>query len=387
MRWNLAFVLLTAFSSATAQRAPVRPQVRDSSGVRITEWTGIVNDLPQTLRISEQPVLDLGGAREPPEHELSPGEHFFARLSNQHIVVAEATNLKVFDKSGAYVRTIGRPGKGPGEFHHVYGVCVGPGDVIVGLDGREASVFDRNGVHVRSFANPAGEFVRFGCFRDGSLVQTLRSRQDPGDPVFSRTTARRIGLDGSEVGELGSFPEGVWGPARSFVQSIPSIVPNGEFVFVGDSRDAEIRVYRMDGKLVRIVRWGARRIPLTQDLLLKIGTAVHDRMPKDSVIARVSRARRAGVPENLPVYAGFRIDGIGRIWVQDYYLGRLLGNYPPQWTVFDSVGIPLGRVALPRVPGSRADIVGMDGTRVVLSWRDSIGFPHLSFHDVTPVRR
>ncbi len=384
----VALLLSTSWPNDTiAQRAPARSQVRDSAGVRITESATVVNDMPIAFRIAEQPLLDLGGPREPPEHELTPGEHLFARLSDNRIVVAEATNLKVFDNSGRYIATIGRPGKGPGEFQHVYGVCVGPGDSIVGMDMRDASVFDRNGNHVRTFANPAGDFSRYGCFRDGSLIQTSRTQQDSANPAFARTIARRIGMDGSELGVIGSFPAGVASPARSFVQVIPSIVPNGEYVFVGDGRDPEIKVYRFDGKLVRIIRWTTRRTPLTPDLLRRIATAVYEGMPRDSVVARTSRARRAGLPQYLPAYAGLRVDGSGRIWVQDYYLGRLLGNYPPHWTVFDSIGNPLGRVAPPQIKGARnTDIRGMDGNRAVLAWKDSIGFPHLSFHEVLPVR-
>jgi len=91
-------------------------QERDSAGVRIIEYAGVVSELPVAFTIADEPTLDLGGPRDPIDHELGPGEHNSARLSDGRIVVTERTHLKVFDGKGRYTATLGKPGKGPGEF-------------------------------------------------------------------------------------------------------------------------------------------------------------------------------------------------------------------------------------------------------------------------------
>jgi len=271
----------------------------------------------------------------------------------------------------------------------VYGICVTRGDSIVGIAGHRVSVFASSGAHVGTFANSELEFARFGCFEDGSLLATTSARRDPGNAAYRVTTARRIGLDGSDRGVVGHFPFGVSGSASVYLQTIPTMIPHGNHVLVGDGRRAQIQVYRADGGLIRIIRWNHKQIALTDELLTRIARAVHPDLTSDELDRRLARARAGELPRVLPAYAGFRVDETGRIWVQDYYLGRLLGNFPPQWTVFDSTGHPLGRAILPAIKGSTntVDTRSFRRNTAAVTWKDNeLNFPHLSFHQITSVR-
>jgi hypothetical protein len=88
-------------------------------------------------------VVTVGGE----DGESLLGEaSFFARDSRGRIftsTTADPSSVRVFDGTGAFVTSIGRKGRGPGEFRWVAGVVVLPADSILVLDwgNRHATVF------------------------------------------------------------------------------------------------------------------------------------------------------------------------------------------------------------------------------------------------------
>ena len=58
-------------------------------------------------------------------------------------------NVKVFDRSGSWMRSVSRPGDGPGEFRGVSDAVVIRDDMLIVLDvvHRRLSTFDSTGVH------------------------------------------------------------------------------------------------------------------------------------------------------------------------------------------------------------------------------------------------
>jgi hypothetical protein len=60
----------------------------------------------------------------------------------------QAKELRVFDESGAHVRTVGRSGEGPGEFNEVVGLLWSPEGNLWTVDQRagRVSVFDTAGI-------------------------------------------------------------------------------------------------------------------------------------------------------------------------------------------------------------------------------------------------
>ena len=84
--------------------------------------------------VGPKPIVDLGGASTPQE-EFNRVPRVL-RLRNGTIVVPnEGTkNLRFFDGSGRYLRTVGRDGSGPGEFRSVQTTLRKAGDSILVWD-------------------------------------------------------------------------------------------------------------------------------------------------------------------------------------------------------------------------------------------------------------
>lgn len=104
------------------------------------------------LAIKEE--LRLGGAE-------AKGDNSFNRImsiavdggGNIYVLDYKESHVKVFDKSGRYLRTIGRKGQGPGELESTHALDLFyPSDSLFVLEGARISVFDSTGKFSRSLS-------------------------------------------------------------------------------------------------------------------------------------------------------------------------------------------------------------------------------------------
>jgi hypothetical protein len=302
----------------------------------IPEGTPIIEHEPvpieaRTRRIDlvEDLVIDRGAE---PFYRLAgvgadaEGNIFVYDLANQNAVA--------FDRHGAYLRTIGRPGHGPGEF---------------GVDG-DAAVVDGNLVHVsRNRINvwsPEGHVlvsrnITFTTFLlpiegtdDGGLVGFARRRRsDQG----TREVAVRTDLEGNFERQYAVLPysRSLWvnQGSRGVNTMIPrprsdfAVARSGE-VYVTAGSDYEVLALAADAT----PRWALRvawpRMLLTDE---RIEQALRHVMgldePDDDIPSGITGVRRSDVdwPELLPALMGrpsahryaepLKVDGHGHVYV------------------------------------------------------------------------
>jgi len=108
---------------------------RDSSGVSIVEMGD-----PRALTLPEwtvlaSPVAVIGGDDSRPGHDLF-GVRQAAMLSDGGIVLANGggNELRFFGADGAFLRSVGGEGQGPGEFDALVWVGVMRGDTVLAYD-------------------------------------------------------------------------------------------------------------------------------------------------------------------------------------------------------------------------------------------------------------
>ena len=113
----------------------------------------------------------------------------------------------------------------------------------------------------------------------------------------------------------------------------------GDLVVMSTSDRYEIRAYRTDGSLARIVRRDHEaRAPTRADLRDYVARQNPDRPEALDAVADMP------LVEAFPAFARVLVDRLGYLWVEEY---RLPGDADRLWTVFDPEGRALGFFEMP----------------------------------------
>lgn len=328
----------------------------------VTEW-----------RLSEEPLLTIGYGDDPRYALHQVGA--VRTLSSGALAVPNGQQeVRLFSAEGAYLRTLGREGEGPGEFVQLFGVYPVPGD----------SLFAYNTFPPRAHLfGPEGEFHRSISFEtqawpmyrleDGSWIgrrlDEMRAPEMTGTFEWKGSILRF-----SETGELTDTLATVtlnrlYGD-RTFSRGIPfgpsastAVGPDGVYVSEGEEYRVEV-LDPVTGEIVGVVR--------RDEESDAIPDAVVDAYLDDlrEALARPSREfpRRYApedlpIPEHYPAITGLRVSEDGDLWVRRYSLD----SEPARWDVF-SDGELVARVTTP----DRLQVTEIGGDYVLGVWTDEL---------------
>jgi len=375
--------------------------VRDSAGIRVVE-----NDLSPAWepdagwRLADTPSVRIGDFEGPPHvafgYALAP-----SRLSDGRIVVADrqVNHIHFYDSAGAHLQTVGRSGRGPGEFSQIWRMYRIQGDSLMVL----------NPTTLTSIFSPEGEFTRRyeldpvpgrpniwwkGRFPDGSMLGFSLSEE--GTEYVQDSGAeggRRIVRPDRGPFYRDSLLHFLYTPEGELIDSLMKIPGQ----WLGENRTfAPSEAYRVDGEyfytspgnVVAIHRWRwlsepvepsstapagliqleqiVRRPPLndtriTDAMVDEVHEGIRDRyrMLADRGIPMAGAAREIEMlqlPESLPAHGNaLRIDPDGNLWLLEY---RRDTSAPQEWSVFGSDGRWLGVVETP--PTFTVNEIGRD---------------------------
>ncbi|MEZ4413940.1 MAG: hypothetical protein R2910_13205 [Gemmatimonadales bacterium] len=296
--------------------------------------------------------------------------------------------VKQFGPTGAYVRSIGREGSGPGEFKVSF-VATAPGLLVVHDPGTaRTSVFDSAGGFLRSWNSACCSWRAIGVSREGVIaVPSLGHRTGPGDRGDAYYV--RNSLDGTLVDTLHiAGPEGVGEPGRWSFESA-----NGNQYFVPVPLTSAVSM-ALDPAGGAVMGWsGAYRFVVTRTGLDTTQVVILEASPvtvtdaqrihlRDSLVELYSDGeadrqateeafKLADIPSTAPYFESIAVDGSGNRWVR-----RIGGTGPgsARFDVFDSTGSYLGAVPVP-VEFGAAWKTAWGTDRVATMVEDKDGFP------------
>ena len=355
--------MVLAFHGLACQQNRENPagfhsEIRDSAGVRIVENSEPPEGSRLGWTVGPEPTVTIGVA-EGEEPYMLYGAIDAARLDDGRIVVANiGTNeLRVFDAAGTHLATWGGRGEGPGEFRSLWRVEPWPGDSIIAWYAPRlgVSVFDAQGNHGRSFTlahdevvTPMQSFQPQYATRDGSIL-AIHMPEDADTIV-----AQLRGPEGELQSSFGTHP-GMEpyiyreGERSTLFWTIfgrePVWATWGDLVVVGHTGSYELKAFRADGSLARIVRRDhAPRATTERD----VDAYIERQAGYSTLPTAESRRRYESVPvaEHFPAFESVRSDAVGHLWVAEYEFSE--EERPPRlWTVFDPEGRALGYVETP----------------------------------------
>lgn len=265
------------------------------------------------------------------------------RAGRIYVLDRLAQEIRIFDPSGAYVRTIGRQGEGPGEFRTAHGLEFGPDGHLWVADSRLSrfSVFDTAGTFVTTYPRRLlswgywwqGGFLDSGVLYDytgageiGSIEPALTAFDTTGSladtvsiPTYPAAFVRFEYTGGSTVMGI-PFKEALhW-----------TLDPRG-YLWLGVSNQYRIHQTSLAGDTLRTVQRAATPPPVQS-------------AERDSAMAALRRAARGGpvnvtIPEHKPFFVKLDVDDQGYVWVRP---PTTAGDQGVPFDVFDPEGRFLG---------------------------------------------
>jgi hypothetical protein len=325
--------------AGTAQKTDWKSKVLTEDGARVVVnpaepiYGQIKLDLGEELRIGKEGdeqsqffrIMDVG---------VDPSGRIY-------VVDARNFRVQVFDPAGAFLRTIGRQGQGPGEFEMPTAVCFGgqAGYTHVLDRFRRVNHFDDKGVYLRS---AMFEGVAISCFPDAGsgFIAVLLGGSD--EELTSYHSLSRVNGEGKTQSVLARFPYTIYMERREgatlsrstgYEMSLYAAPLAGNSLVYGYSKDYELVVLGPDDKKRLVIRTDEPQPEFTS-----AEKAIFGSMP---------------VPKLKPYFYGLLTDSDGRIYVPKNTNTTGKRGYGPIATedkffdVFSGEGRFLFRTALP----------------------------------------
>jgi hypothetical protein len=360
-----------------------------------------------TWRISTEPEVVIGSEGDP-RYEFS-GVSGVALLPEGGVAVADggSQEIRVYDASGTYLRSLGGTGDGPGEFRAL-GTIRNRGDSILAIGQAfrapaRFQIFDAehgylDGAVLRPAAEPRGVAPRAIVSPTALLVESgpgwrvMPPAPAAGTLVHDSVTLGLVQLAETQVVRwIGEFPNVVFysydlppgGPVERTIATstlCPSLVLGGtsdDRVWIGDAGTGTIAVYDTTGSRV-------------MEFMFPVPSRSFDdaalREAREAALARVEDPDRTGWrasieamysaelrPPTAPRFTGFTAGPDGEVWVRLY---SELPDAAQQAVVLDRNGKDIARATIPA--GLRLSAVSRD--RIVGVRRDADGVEQISIH-------
>ncbi len=269
------------------------------------------------------------------------GDYIFASISSIavnddgtiFVLDQRDRNIKVFDRNGERLRTIGKPGQGPGEFSRPLSVhCIGKDEIVVVDASRRFEFFNQDGEHVRTLS--AGSIFLMDARPDSAgniyVYESIREETDP------RYELRKVDGELNDLFVIESSP--LPNSARDGFDPLFPILRwarlSGNRVVCGHAVKYELRIYDAEGRLERKIQMDPDPVPVA-----------HEDVDERSSGAPQSLLDNMKVPKHYPVFRYISTDDEDRIWVLSWE--RPPGRKGYYFDVFDPEGRYILRAALP----------------------------------------
>lgn len=301
------------------------------------------------------------------------------------VPVAEAGVIRVFGPDGAFQRSLGRRGDGPGEFTRL-STAWSRGDTIEAYDQALMRVtrFPPDGAaEVIPVQGPGRLESVPGALPDGWLFVAIAGGAPSGR---DRLVYHRFARDGTYLGELAEL-EGMHRFRTDGLVGPDPLSPMARVAVAGG------RVYLAETftPAVTVVDSGGTRREVTWEAGTSASPEAAFQAILDSADARAASGRSPAirrqigafpVRDRVPAFWDFRVDAEGFLWVQPFVPGKhsmaLMGGSrgDGEWWILSSEGARVGSVTVPE--GLHPTQITADA--VVGVFRDPLGVESVRVH-------
>ena len=347
MKTKITFITLVFFIAASILLV--------SCGQQKDKWKGTIEeeDGVTVVKNPAQPIYskDVFKLEEDLTIENVEEDEGFTFQDIMHLAVDDDENIyasdskaafiKVFDKTGNYLRTIGKKGQGPGEFSYPFEILVLPqGELMVNdLYQLRVHFFSLDGKFLRQFSNST--MAMFRRPRVDSEGHIIVGHVNVGDPI--EAVLKKLDSDLNPVLTLATRPVVSKPPTiieyfeiRRSTNLVWDVAMEDNIVW-GVFNKYEIFVHNPEGKLIRKIVREYDGIEITKNEEEEL---IKDWLGNNPVPPQWTLK----FPKEYPPFIRFTCDEEGRIFVQTYE--KTEDEEEDYYDVFDPEGKYIVRIFL-----------------------------------------
>jgi hypothetical protein len=302
----------------------------DSTGD--TVFVRVTGDVPTELVGSVEPELKVGAVDGAEELTFGSIQDVFPTRDGGLLVHDDQAQLiRFYDSTGAYVKTLGGKGGGPGEYQQVNGIAVQPsGEILVwDASGGRINRYTADGTFIAQFRlSLTTWFTSNALYADdnGGIYHWSPIGEDPDQPLRHRNGLLRVDTLGTVLDTI-HFQD--WGPAPArleasspdgrsrSVTTIPfqpssySILLRSGGLATGYSSSYRF-VLQHPGQKPRVVLRDATPVPVSETERTERRAQIEQNFKR---MVPTWSWTGPDVPTVKPAFTGIRVAMDGRIWV------------------------------------------------------------------------
>jgi len=312
-----------------------------------------------------------------------------------YVTDVQTQNIRVFSPEGQHLRTIGRPGAGPGELSpNAAVVLIAPGDTLLVPDigNRRINRYLSDGTSLNStpIALERGLPATFRVTPSRTIVMQLRPLALPNMPAPDSMDAIVVLEPSGEIGDtIMKFPSGRTlnlggaAPEINVFAAEPLWDVTQELgVLYGVNNAYRISWYGQDGSLERVITMPHEPKPVSESdqrvIMQFLERQARDAGAPPEAMQQLRAMIKFG--EFIPAFSAILTGPDNTIWVQHQRsladateeeleeFNLIEESGAPDWDVFDDQGRYLGIVTMP----PRFQPRGFDGNNMYGVWRDDL---------------
>jgi hypothetical protein len=352
MKRNLiTFIAILGMASAAAVFSISMEQAKTSSAARFK--SGAVKFIPEiTITDESMGGKDFFGAA---------GDLAVDSEGRIYVCDSKSGNIKKFDAAGKFLKTLAKPGQGPGDLNYPSDIEFSQGRLYIReLMNRRVSMLDPEGKYLVSvsFASEEGSWWKMRALRDGRFVvqKEIADYKTPNSPQeirldlyspdlgFLRTLYRKTVMKNKYVTEQGRMTN----IPIPFAPMVYWDVTSDGKIVIGFSEKYEIEVHDPDKGRISSFIHAYKPLEVTArdreahfkglSFVLTDGSSILN----ESHGAPDYVVRNTEFPRFKPPYLSLAVDDRGSIWVLPY----LADHAERAFDVFDREGAFAGRIKI-----------------------------------------
>lgn len=326
------FVLFLLHISCGQQKTNWMGMIEEENGIRIVKNPKEPMYGEEIFMLEEE--LSIGAAEGPVESMFLDAREVVVD-NKERIFVSDRRGLhiKVFDKFGNYIKTIGRKGQGPGEFSQISSIQITPRN--------ELMVYERMGFQL-TFFSLDGDYIRTVLLKG---IQAFWIRENSkgnyfvGAVEFQGQYGTNTFRVATEVKEYGSDLVFIKTIAKDKFRNanVPlrhdmlAKFPSFDLIICGYKDSYEFQIINLEGEIVRKVSREYSPIEISEEEKTK------RHLPESNEL-----------PKYFPAFQDFSVDEEGRIYVQLFE--RQTDGDKFYYDVFNTEGKYVAKVRLNALP-------------------------------------